>query len=130
MLYESQTYREAKQVKDALASHDAVFRYCSFETANLEGGDFDDVFISCEFRDLDFYWGMFNLALFLNCKFERCTFRGTSFAGCLFMESTFADCRFLKDNLAAPCDAPDTKLFACSAENCEGWNELFGNRVP
>jgi uncharacterized protein YjbI with pentapeptide repeats len=125
MLFESETYQGTKQVKNALVSHDAIFRYCSFESANLEGGDFDDVFLSCEFRDIDFYWGLFVLALFSNSKFERCTFRGTSFSGCRFIECNFIDCRFLKDNLNASCDSPDTKFFACIAENCEGWDKLL-----
>ncbi len=125
MLFESETFHGTKQVKDALISRDAIFRYWSFESAILEGGDFEDVFLSCEFRDIDLYWGLFNLALFSNCTFEHCTFRGTSFSGCRFIECNLIDCRFLKDNLDASCDSPDTKLFGCIAENCEGWSELF-----
>ena len=130
MLFESETFRETIQVKKALASYDSVFRYCIFEAASLQGGDFGDTFISCEFRDVEWYWGLFNLALFSNCKFERCTFRGTAFSGCKFVESTFTDCHFVKDNLSASCDAPDTILYACIGQNCEGWNELFQNQIP
>ncbi len=126
--FRSETFQNTKQVKDALVSRDAVFRFCSFESANIEGDGSDGVFLTCEFRDIDFYWSMFNLALFANCKFERCTFRGASFAGCRFVECTFSDCRFLKDNLGGSCNARDTKLFECVAENCEGWDELFPDR--
>ncbi len=118
----NESFQTTKQVKDALESHDAVFRYCSFESADLEGTGSDGVFLTCEFRNIDFYWSLFNVALFFNCKFERCTFRGAAFAGCRFVECTFSDCRFLRDNLGGLCDARDTKLFDCIAVNCEGWD--------
>ncbi len=70
MLHASETFSESKQVKEALLSRDAIFRYCTFESANIDGGDTDGVFLSCEFRNFEWYWGMFNLALFHNCKFE------------------------------------------------------------
>ena len=130
MLHESITFRETRIVEKALTQQDGVFRYCIFDSASIEGGTFGDAFLTCEFRDIECYWGLFNLALFSNCKFERCTFRGTSFAGCRFLECTFSECQFLKDNLAASCVAPDTKLFACINQNCEGWSELFADRAP
>ncbi len=130
MLHESATFRDTKHVEEVLASNEEVFRYCVFESANIEGGSFDGVFVSCEFRDIEFYWGLFNSALFFGNRFERCTFQGTSFSSCRFVECTFTDCSFVKDNLASPCSARETKLFACAAHNCEGWNELFANHMP
>ncbi len=120
-----ETFQETKQVQNALESRDGIFRFCSFESANLEGTGSDGMFLSCEFRNIDFYWSLFNQALFFQCKFERCTFRGASFAGCRLVECSFSECRFLKDNLGGSCDSRDTKLFDCVAHNCEGWNELF-----
>ena len=125
MLYESESYSELNQVAKALSDNDSVFRFCTFESASIEGGAFGDTFLYCEFRNLEFYWGLFNSSLFSNCKFEGCTFRGTSFSGCAFLECTFSDCRFLKDNLAAKCSSTDTKLYGCIQNNCEGWHELF-----
>jgi uncharacterized protein YjbI with pentapeptide repeats len=125
MLYEGKTIHEPKLAKNILESNDGIFRYCSFESVNLEGGTYDGVFLACEFCDVDFYWAFFNVALLANCSFERCTFRGTSFAGCRLVECTFTKCRFLKDNLGGSCDARDTKLFDCVAEDCEGWSDLF-----
>lgn len=130
MLYEGETIYETKSVKNALELQGSIFRFCSFESADLAGGNFDGVFLACEFRDVEFYWGLFNLALFVNCDFERCTFPGTSFAGCRLVECTFIQCRFLKDNLGGSCHARDTKLFDCVAENCEGWDELFPQLAP
>lgn len=125
MLLESETFSGSKDVQKTLVSPDGVFRYCIFQSASLEGGNFGDVFLSCEFRDVELYWGLFNGAVLFNCAFERCKFRGTSFAGCRFVECKFSDCEFLKDNLGAPCGAPNTKLFSCDSERCEGLEECF-----
>ncbi|MDD5057680.1 MAG: pentapeptide repeat-containing protein [Sideroxydans sp.] len=127
-LFQSEKFEKTAEVRDALASRDSVFRFCSFESADLDGDGSDGVFLTCEFRNIDFYWSLFTLALFFNCKFERCTFRGASFADCRFVECVFTDCRFLKDNLGGLCDARDTKLFDCVADNCDGWGELFPDR--
>jgi uncharacterized protein YjbI with pentapeptide repeats len=87
------------------------------------------VFLSCTFQDFEWYWGIFNMALFVDCKFERCTFRGTSFAGCRLVDCSFSECRFLPDNLGAACSSSDTGVYGCAAENCVGFKELFPARV-
>lgn len=130
MPHDSVTFATTKAVEKALAESDEVFRYCHFESAALEGGDSDGVFLSCTFQEFEWYWGIFNLALFVDCKFERCTFRGTSFAGCRLVECEFKNCRFVPDNLGALCAATDTNVYGCSSLNCEGFDELFPNRVP
>lgn len=129
MLYESTTFSEAKEVGRALSATDAIFRYCSFESASLEGGDFDGAFLSCTFRDVELYWGLFNLAMFVACNFEHCTFRGVSFSGCRLVECSFNECRFLADNLGGICTAGETRIYDCSSQNCEGFNEVFPNQV-
>jgi uncharacterized protein YjbI with pentapeptide repeats len=125
MLHENSTIQETETVKEALEADDDIFRDCAFESASIEGGVFYGAFLSCQFKDVDWYSGLFNVASFFQCKFERCIFRGTSFSDCRFVECTFLDCQFLEDNLAAKCVAPGTKLYACIEQNCKGWNALF-----
>ncbi len=129
MLQENEDYRGTEHVSAALDCHDGVYRYCSFEAARLEGGDFGDLYAYCQFRDIEFDAGFFHLALLYDCRFERCTFRGTTFGGCRFLQCRFTDCRFIADEEGAPCEAPETTLFACSERNCEGWHELFTERT-
>ena len=126
----SETFSSSQAVKRALAVNDEFFRYSEFSSASLEGGDFDGVYVSCSFKDVEWYWGLFNLAILVDCEFENCTFRGTSFAGCRIVNCSFKNCRFLRDNLNALCSAPDTTVYGCKSENCEGFNELFPGCVP
>lgn len=130
MPHASETFAASKEVSSAFAVSDEIFRYCTFESASIDGGGSDGVFLSCTFQDLDWYWGLFNMALFVGCKFERCTFRGASFSGCRFVECSFSDCRFLPDNVGGLCTATDTNVYGCTFQNCEGFNEVFSNRVP
>ena len=126
----SETVSSSQAVKKALTESDEFYRYCDFSSASLEGGDFDGVFISCSFKDVEWYWGLFNTAILVDCEFENCTFRGTSFAGCRIVNCSFKNCKFLRDNLNALCSAPDTTVYGCQSENCEGFNELFAKHVP
>ena len=130
MLHENLTVRGSSVVEDALSENEGIYRYCTFESASLEGGTFDGVFLYCTFRDIEWYWGLFNLALLIGCKFERCSFRGTTFADCRFVDCTFTDCHFQEDNLRSQCCAPESKFFSCSANNCEGWNEILTTSAP
>ncbi len=127
MLREHEDF-QGSAVSAALGRHDGTFRYCSFEAAALEGGDFGDLYAACQFRELEVEASFFHVALFYQCRFERCTFRGVSFGGCRFVECSFADCRFLPDAEGAACDAPETRLYACSAKNCAGFDALFTAR--
>lgn len=130
MLHTSATFASSKDAKKALAANDEIFRYCSFESATIEGGDSDGVFLSCTFRDVEWYWGLFNMALFVSCKFERCTFRGTSFAGCRLVECSFSNCKFLSDNVGGSCTATETSVYGCSLENSEGFDHVFQTVSP
>jgi uncharacterized protein YjbI with pentapeptide repeats len=128
MSRESETFATPGEASTAFAENDEIFRWCRFETVRLEGGESDGVFLSCTFQGFDWYWGIFNLALFVGCKFERCTFRGTAFSGCRFVECSFTECRFLADNLGGACSASDTNLYGCTSTDCVGFNELFHGR--
>lgn len=129
MPQEKITFGASKAAQKALASNGEFFRYCTFESAAFEGGDFDGTFLSCAFQNCEWYWGLFNLAIFVNCKFANCVFRGSSFDGCRFVDCTFQNCRFIQDNLGSYCTASETKLYGCSTQDCEGWNELFLNHA-
>ena len=118
-------FSSPKEVSGAFHTNEELFRYCSFESTTIEGGDSDGTFITCKFQQFEWYWGLFNMALFVGCKFNGCTFQGTSFAGCRFVECSFVGCRFLPDNLGGSCTATDTKLYGCTSQDCEGFNEVF-----
>ncbi|MBH9578779.1 pentapeptide repeat-containing protein [Inhella proteolytica] len=117
-------------VRKALAVSDEFFRYCEFSAASLEGGEFDGVYVASSFANIEWYWGLFNIAVLVDCVFENCTFRGTSFSGCRFVNCEFKNCRFLRDNLNGSCTAPDTNVYGCKSVECEGFNELFANQAP
>lgn len=126
MLNVDRTFVGKRAVQQALADSSAVYRYCTFADAELEGTHCDGVFVACTFEHIDLYWGLFNTAIFVDCTCENCTFRGTSFADCRFVDSRFENCRFLRDNLNAPCSADDTRMYGCRAVRCEGFDALFG----
>jgi uncharacterized protein YjbI with pentapeptide repeats len=102
----------------------AVLRYCEFDGLNQEGGEIDATFLSCAFRNCDWYWGIFNLGVFVSTKFENCTFRGTAFAGCKFIECEFSNCKFLADNLNGSCSFDDTLWYGCKQGDCIGLEAL------
>ncbi|MBM3115651.1 pentapeptide repeat-containing protein [Jeongeupia naejangsanensis] len=121
----SKKLTSTRAVEKTLTLSDEFYRYCEFSSASLEGGNFDGVFVSCSFKDIEWYSGLFNTAILVDCKFENCTFLGTSFSGCRIVNCNFKNCRFLQDNLNAFCLASQTSLYHCQSENCEGFNELF-----
>ena len=125
MPFESAILTGAQAVHKALATEQEYFRYCTFSNASLEGGHFDGVFIACIFKDMEWYWGLFNTAIFVDCTFENCIFRGSSFAGCRIVQSSFEKTRFLKDNLGAPCSSSETSVYDCRVEDCEGVEDIF-----
>ncbi len=100
---------------------DDYFIYCNFEDFEMEGGHVTSDFIGCSFKNLDWYWGLFNCMNFIDCRFTDCVFRGTSFATCRFVECEFLNCRFLKDNLASECDFEDCVAYGCSVIGGEGF---------
>ena len=112
-------------VNSALTASAAGHRHCAFDSASLECGHFGGDFLACHFRDIECYWGLFHDALFVDRRFDRCTFRGTSFVDCRFLECIFNDCQFLPDNLGSTCTAQGSQLYACAASDSTGWNALF-----
>jgi uncharacterized protein YjbI with pentapeptide repeats len=99
---------------------EAVVRYSTLRGFSVEGGHFDASFLFCTFVDLELYWGLFNLCVFVECTFENCTFRGTGFPGCRFVACSFVNCHFVKDNLNGECFFDDTKWHDCKQSNTEG----------
>lgn len=120
MMYQQQVFDETSTAKSALDEFESVFRYCRFVGLQLNGGVSDGVFLSCEFEQLEWYWGIVTLAVFVECRFKNCTFRGTGFEGSRFVECSFTNCRFLPDNLNAPCSFNGTKWHDCIQQRCEG----------
>jgi uncharacterized protein YjbI with pentapeptide repeats len=123
----SETFNSSRTVQKALAVNDEFFRYCEFDSASLEGGHFDGVFVFCHFKNVEWYWGLFNLAVLVDCNFDNCVFRGTSFSGCRFVNCTFSNCQFLRDNLNSLCSATETYVYGSQFHNCVGVNGLFQN---
>lgn len=104
---------------------DNVFRYSEFTGISTEGGEVDSVFVSCKFAKCEWYWGLFNLAIFVEVDFNGCTFRGTSFDGSKFIDCNFTNCEFVKDNLGADCSFNDVVWYGCSQSNCTGLDREF-----
>lgn len=123
----SETFNSTRTVKKALAVVDEFFRCCEFESALIEGGHFDGVYVFCAFKSIEWCWGLFNTAVLVDCKFENCIFRGTTFSSCRFVNCSFNNCQFLRDNLDALCTATETYVYGCQFQNCVGTNGLFKN---
>jgi uncharacterized protein YjbI with pentapeptide repeats len=98
------------------------FQYFEFSEFEIEGLHIDSDFSECTFRNIEFYWGIFNIINFINCKFENCTFRGTAFPNCKFIDCQLTNCSFEKDNLNGDCDFTDSKAYNCTTNNCRGFN--------
>lgn len=97
-----------------------AFRYCTFEGLNEEGGHSTSVFLDCNFVRCEWYWGLFNCAVFVGVTFTECVFRGTSFSGCKFVECEFTRCQFVPDNLGRGCSFDDTRWYGCSKRETQG----------
>ena len=97
------------------------FKYCEFVGISPEGEHITADFNRCTFKDIDWYWGLFNIVNFIDCKFINCVFRGTSFADCKFVGCELVDCRFTKDNLNGDCRFDSTVSYSCKISNCEGF---------
>jgi len=128
VLIESVEYDDRRAVSNVL--EESVFRYCEFSKFSYEGGHIDAVFLSCTFRDIEWYWGLFNACVFVGTRFVGCTFRGTSFPDCRFVECEFVECRFVADNLARECSAEGARVYGSSATSCTGAEFLFGDGAP
>ncbi len=104
---------------------DDYFKYCTFADISTDGGYVTSDFAKCEFQDIDWYWGMFNIVNFVGCKFDTCVFRGTSFPDCKFIECEFQNCRFVKDNLDGDCTFEGAIAYNCKVKNSEGFSVEF-----
>jgi uncharacterized protein YjbI with pentapeptide repeats len=123
MLFRSEQFQGC--LADPASWSDHVFRYCDFNGISTEGGEVDSVFVSCTFENCEWYWGLFNLARFVEVNFEGCTFRGASFAGCKFVDCNFNNCNFVKDELGGDCSFDDVVWYGCSQSNCTGLAQEF-----
>jgi len=103
----------------SLAS-EANVRYETFENFATEGGVIDGVFLGCSFTNVDWYWGLFNMSVFVESTFQGCTFRGSAFSGCIFVECTFVGCHFVKDNLGGECSFEDSRWYGCQQSESTG----------
>lgn len=119
MFLENQICQTARDLQDFLRE-ESVARYVTFENLDTEGGHIDGTFLFCNFKNVAWYWGLFNLCTFVHCKFVDCVFRGSSFPGCRFVECTFSRCHFLKDNLNRDCSFEDSRWYDCTQQDCEG----------
>jgi uncharacterized protein YjbI with pentapeptide repeats len=99
---------------------DNCFCYCAFAGLHEDGGSIDSVFLNCEFARCEWYWGLFNLAIFVGVKFTDCTFRGTSFADCRFVECEFARCHFTTDTLGGNCSFEGSRWYSCTQIGTQG----------
>ena len=97
-----------------------AFRYCTFEGFSQEGGHCTSLFLDCSFDRCEWYWGLFNCAVFVGVKFNECVFRGTSFSDCKFVECEFTRCEFTADNLGANCRFNDCRWYACGKRETRG----------
>jgi len=107
---------------DSVAWDENYFKFCDFENFSVEGESVCSDFVQCSFTNVDWYWGFFSDANFVNCRFKACVFRGSSFRGTKFVECTLTDCRFVKDNLDGDCDFSEAIAYGCTIDAGEGFN--------
>jgi uncharacterized protein YjbI with pentapeptide repeats len=98
---------------------DVIYRYCNFADLTIYGPGFDGAVIGCTFRDIEWYWVLFNIALFSRARFDNCTFRGATFADCQLVECKFNGCHFVLDNLGGACSFKDCSFVECTFDKCE-----------
>lgn len=123
MLFKSQQFKGVLEEPAGWSDH--VFHYCDFSEISADGGEVDSVFVGCKFENCDWYWTLFNLAIFVSVDFSGCTFRGTSFSSSKFVECNFDNCKFIKDNLDGECSFNDTAWYKCTRNNSPGLTQDF-----
>ena len=97
------------------------FKYCEFLGIAPEGEHIEADFTACTFKDIDWYWGIFNIVNFVECKFINCTFRGSSFPDCRFVDCEFESCHFVRDNLNGECSFEGAVAYGCNLLATEGF---------
>jgi uncharacterized protein YjbI with pentapeptide repeats len=126
MFFENQQFQTRLRKPAGWSDH--VFRYCDFSEIETEGGSVDSIFVGCTIEKCEWYWGLFNCAVFVEVMFKNCTFRGTGFAGSKFVECQFSDCNFIEDNLGGSCSFSDIAWYGCIQTNCQGLEHEFRSR--
>ncbi len=101
--------------------NEQYFKFCEFADISTDGGHVDSDFANCTFKNIDWYWGLFNYANFIDCIFINCTFRGTSFSSCKFVACEFNDCRFISDNLGGECSFDNSVEYSCKLTKSVGF---------
>jgi len=97
------------------------FKYCDFEGFSAEGRTISSDFIGCSFGNVDWYWGLFSFANFIDCRFKDCLFQGTTFANCRFVDCELINCRFIKNNLDTSCEFKQTVAYGWVTDGGEGF---------
>lgn len=92
MPFECKTLAETQAVHKALTAENEYLHYCTFSNAFLECGHFDGVFIASTFQDMEWYRGLFNMAIFVGRAIENGIFVDTSFADCRIVQFGFKKC--------------------------------------
>lgn len=126
MLFESEQFESCLQEPAGWSNN--VFRYCEFSGISSDGGEIDSVFVGCTIRNCEWYWGLFNQAIFVRVDFVECSFLGSGFAGVRFVECNFLDCNFRKDNLDGDCYFDDVAWYGCTQNDCTGLSHELGNK--
>lgn len=71
-IYHQQSFRTSDEIVSKL--EDSVYRYCTISVGRIEGGHVTSTFLSTSFHHVDWYWGLFNLCNFIECRFEDARF--------------------------------------------------------
>jgi uncharacterized protein YjbI with pentapeptide repeats len=102
---------------------DDYFKFSQFTDISTDGGHVTSDFANCTFENVDWYWGIFNVVNFVECRFVNCIFRGTSFPDCKFVVCEFVNTQFIGDNLSGRgCDFEGSKAYNCRESNTQGFN--------
>lgn len=116
MLYEVSEFGGAHGLPDEWG--DNVFRFCTFDSLDIDGFGFDGAMMGCTVRRSQFYWGFFNTAVLVDLRFQDCVFPGTSFRGCRIIDCTFERCQFTLSNLGGDCTVDDCTIVGTSFLDC------------
>ena len=106
-----------------------LYKNCNLQDFEYEGGTLDSNFEECYFKNVFYYWTLFNIIEFIECDFNNCTFSGVSFADCKFIKCTFKNCKFIKDNLGGDCDFNGSTAYQCNIDKISfvGFNIKIDN---
>lgn len=115
---------------DKVGWDDAYFKFCDFEGFFIEGRLVSSDFVSCSFKNIDWYWGLFSGSNFIGCHFANCTFAGTGFPDTRFIDCKFVNCKFTRDNVGGDCDLSKTIAYGCSVESCLGFEPSISTAIP